>query len=131
MRHTLPNELCASRIHLSVQLRREEEERPAGFGRSSAGDWHGLLVPVVGVLPFPPELVPDAHAHDVGLVGEHSGHLGEAVEPGVRVEVLVLEEAVAVALAAAPPGLAHVVVQDHHQAALAQAPHHSLGGDGL
>jgi hypothetical protein len=84
------------------------------------------LVPVVRVLPGSPELVPEAHAHDVGHAGERGGHLGEAVHPDVRVEVGVAEEAVAVGVAAAPPGLAHVVVQDHHHVFLAKAAHHGL-----
>jgi len=85
-----------------------------------------LLVPIVRVLPGPPELVPKAHADDVGDAGEHGGHLGEAVHPDVRVEQGVAEEAVAVGVAAAPAGLAQVVVQDHHHVVLAQAAHHSL-----
>jgi hypothetical protein len=93
---------------------------------SDMNSFDRLLVPVVHVLPGAPELVPKAHADDIGDAGEHGGHLGEAVDPDVRVEVGVAEEAAAVGVAAAPPGLAQVVVQDDHQVVLAQAAHHGL-----
>jgi hypothetical protein len=80
----------------------------------------------LGILPRASELVPQAHADDVGHVGEDGGHAAQPVHPDVWVEVPVAEEPIAVVVAAAPPRRAHVVVQDHHDVLLPQGVHHSL-----
>lgn len=69
-----------------------------------------LPVPVTYVLLWPPELIPKAHADDIGGIPEHGGDTGEPGQPHLRIEVCVAEEAVAVGVAAAPLWLAYMVV---------------------
>lgn len=83
-------------------------------------------VPVLGILLGPSKLIPEAYPNHIGRAIEHGGHRSQARQPHLWVKILVPEEPIAVELAATPPWLAYVVVQNHHYIVLTQAAHHHL-----
>lgn len=83
-------------------------------------------VPIVDILLWATELIPKAHTNNMGHAVKHGSHSSEPLDPFLRVEILIPEEPISVEVAAAPPWLADVIVQYHHQLRLPQPPHHRL-----
>jgi len=71
---------------------------------------HGVPEPVSQIFFRTSELVPQAHTDHITDAADHCGHPSEALDPKVRVEVLVAKEPVTVTVAATPTGLANVIV---------------------